>query len=130
MPRRAYALIGALVAFMVVVGSVLAWASLSGTAGSQRGLVIHSDMARDVLITFESGQSGVIGPDQRERAFVVKREQFPQVLRASTPDGGQVLYERRFEYAELAEADFRISIDGRGFYPTTDLRDPTPTPAA
>ena len=129
MPKRAYVLLVALVTFAVVVLGLIAWASASGTAGSQRGLIIFNNVPRDVIITFESGQRGVIGPDQRQLAFVIKREQFPQTLRASTPDG-RPLFERRYEYADLVDAEFRISIDDRGFYPTTELRDPTPTPAA
>jgi hypothetical protein len=122
LPKRAYVLAGALVLFMVVVGGVLAWASISGRAGSQRGFVIHSEVARDLRVEFEDGRSAIIGPSRRESTFVVKRDEFPQVLRVTDPQAG-VLFEKRFAYDELADADFRWSFDERGFYPTQEVRE-------
>lgn len=125
MPRRGWILLGALSTFAVVVLGMLAWAQFSGNAGSQRGLVIFSELDRDIVVTFESGGSGRITPDD-ERIFVVRRGDFPSSVRVTDADGALVA-ERRFEYEDFAEAEFRLSIDERGFYPTATYRD-TPQP--
>ncbi len=127
MPKRAWALIGALIAFAAVVLSVLLWASASGRAGAQRGLVIRSEIGRTTVVRLADGQQQAIGPDRSEYTFVVKREKFPSAIGVYDA-GGELLLERTFAYEYFAEAEFRISYDERGFYRTTDLREPTPTP--
>jgi hypothetical protein len=120
-------LLGALASFAIVVLGVLLWASLSGNAGSQRGLVIHSELSYDVVVSVAGSAPQTIEP-AHERTFVVKRAEFP----ASIVYGdarGDALTEQFFEYAELVEADFRLSIDLNGIYRTTDYRDtPVATP--
>lgn len=127
MPKRAWALLGALMVFAAVVLSVLLWASVSGRAGAQRGLVIHSEIGRTTVVRFADGQQQAIGPDRSEYTFVVKRDQFPSAV-GVYDTGGELLFERTFAYEYFAEAEFRISFDERGFYRTTDLREPTATP--
>lgn len=129
MPRRGWALIIALGVFAVAVISVLVWASASGRAGSQRGLVIFSTLPRATIVRLADGQEQQLGPERREYTFVVKREQFPSVIGVYEIDGAR-LHERTFEYEFFAEADFRISFDERGFYRTTDLREPDKTRTA
>lgn len=129
MPKRGWALIIALGTFSVVVLSVLVWASASGRAGSQRGLVIHTEMERDTIVRLADGQQQRLGAQRREYTFVVKREDYPAVIGVYEVDG-RVLFERTFEYMEFAEAEFRISYDERGFYKTTDLREPDKTRTA
>jgi len=128
MPRALWPVIAAMAAFAAVVLGVLAWAGLSGSAGSQRGLVVFNDTQQTITLTFADGQSGSITPDD-ERTFVIKRESFPSDVTVRDEDG-VVIHVRRFEYEEFADADFRISFDRRGFYPTSIYRDPgsTPTP--
>jgi hypothetical protein len=127
-PKRAVALIVTLVAFVVIVLSLLAWANFSGTAGSQRGLVIRSEIDEDTVVRLADGRAERLGEGRRQWAFVVKREEFPQIMSVSTA-GGILLFEEEFEYSDLAEAEFRISYDGNGFYRTTNTRDtPVPTP--
>jgi hypothetical protein len=125
MPRQGWILLGALATFAAVVMGMLAWAQFSGNAGSQRGLVIFSELDDDIVVTFENGESGMITPDD-ERIFVVRRGEFPSSVRV-TDDKGQLLIERLFEYEEFVKAEFRLSIDERGFYPTATYRD-TPVP--
>jgi hypothetical protein len=127
MPRQGWFVLAALVGFTVVVLGVLAWAGLSGRAGSQRGLVIFSELDDDVVVTMANGDSEVITPDD-EQIFVVRSEQYPATVRAEYADGSLVA-EKLFEYADFAEADFRISVDERGFYPTATYRN-TPRPEA
>ena len=132
-----WVLLAALGAFAVVVLGVLAWAQFSGSAGSQRGLVVHNDLQIAVAVEFEgTDQSANLSPG-REHTFVVRREQFPATFRVVNPEGaGSVVFERRFTYEELVDAEFRISIDAVGFHRTQDLRDedigrvtPVSTPA-
>lgn len=132
-----WVLIAALGAFAVVVLGVLAWAQFSGTAGSQRGVVVHNDLQMTVAVELEgTGQSAGLAPG-REHTFVVRREQFPATFRVINPDGsGSIVFEHRFTYEELVDAEFRISIDAEGFHRTQDLRDedigrvtPVSTPA-
>jgi hypothetical protein len=125
MPRRGWILLAALSSFAIVVMGVLAWAGLSGNAGSQRGLVVFSELDDVVVVTAADGETRVITPDD-EAYFVVKVEQYPGMMRAETRDG-VVVAEELFEYEDFAEAGFRISIDERGFYPTASYRD-TPVP--
>lgn len=128
MSRRALVLVGALVTFCAVVLGIAAWAALSGNAGSQRGLVIRNTLDEDVTVTLGDGQRAVIGPSAREHTFVVRREDFPSVIRVERGDGA-ALVERPVEYREFVDAEFRLSIDARGIYPTNLLRErPTATP--
>jgi hypothetical protein len=114
--------------FVVVVMSLLAWANFSGSAGSQRGLVIRSEIAADTVVRLADGRSQVLGDARRQYTFVVQREEFPSVISVSTTSG-DVLFERDFDYGEFSEAEFRISYDENGFYRTTETRDtPVPTP--
>jgi hypothetical protein len=125
MPKRGWILLAALSTFAVVVLGMLAWAQFSGNAGSQRGLVIFSELDDEIVVTFENGESGLITPDD-ERIFVVKRHEFPSAVRV-TDQNGQLVVERLFEYEDFVKAEFRLSIDERGFYPTATYRD-TPEP--
>jgi hypothetical protein len=128
LPRQAIALVAALVVFAAIVLSIAGWAAISGNAGSQRGLVIHSEIPTDVTVRLEDGQSAFLGPNgDREHAFVVRREDYPSTISVFDA-AGELLFEREFEYSYFADAEFRISIDRNGFYPTTELRD-TPVPA-
>ena len=126
MPKRAIAFIGGVLAFLGVVVAIASWAAFSGDAGSQRGLVIHTEIPQDVVVAFEDGQRATLGSARNEATFVVRREDFPGTVTVSDASG-ELLLERRFEYSEFAEADFRLSVDRNGFYPTTELRD-TPDP--
>lgn len=129
MPKRGWALIIALATFSIVVLSVLAWASASGRAGSQRGLVISSTLSRDTIVRLADGQEQRLGAERRDYAFVVKRAQFPSVVSVYEVDG-TLLHERTLQYEFFAEAEFRISYDERGFFATTDLREPDKTRTA
>lgn len=118
-----------LAAFAGVVFAITLWATFSGNAGQQRGLVIHSEIDDDVVVRLADGRSAELGPNgDRERAFVVKREEYPAPIRVETRDG-DVLFEREFEYSEFSAAEFRLSFDRRGFFATSDLREPERTPA-
>lgn len=130
MPKQAIALAAGLLTFMAIVLSIAAWAKFGGGAGSQRGLVIHTQIPEDIIVRLADGQSARLGPfpDGRERTFVVRRGDFPSTIQVFDADGG-LLLEREFEYAEFADAEFRMSIDRNGFYPTTAVRD-TPVPEA
>lgn len=125
MPRRGWILLAALSSFAIVVLGVLAWAGLSGNAGSQRGLVVFSELDDPVVVTMANGDSNVITPDD-EAYFVVKVEQYPAIVKAESREG-VVLAEKLFEYEDFAKAGFRLSIDERGFYATATYRD-TPVP--
>jgi hypothetical protein len=148
LPLRGWILLGSLLAFAVAVLSVLAWAQFTGRAGSQRGLVIHNALSETIRVS--------ISPDTRllsaerlgalqfrnigageEETFVVRREQFPAVIAwtASVPvplgdasfTSMMLSGEQEVAYKFLVDAEFRISIDENGLYPTTDYRD---TPVA
>ena len=131
MPARGWVLLSALAAFAAVVVGVLLWASLSGQAGAQRGLVIHNGLSVRVLVAI-ARQEVRIEPG-REATFVVKPRQFPSdifVMQTTTdPEAfGRIVFNERWEYDDLAAAEFRLSIDENGIYRTTDYRD-TPAPA-
>jgi hypothetical protein len=126
LPLRGWILIGALVAFSVAILSVLYWAQFTGRAGSQRGLVIHNDLAVDLVVEVEGVRRHEISAGD-EQTFVVKREHFPAHIiwsRAGSDGHAQQL----FEYRDVADAEFRLSIDEQGLHPTTAYRD-TPVPA-
>ncbi len=131
LPARGWVLLGALATFAAVVMGVLLWASLSGQAGSQRGLVIHNGLSQAVLVAV-ARQEVRIDPGH-EATFVVKPEQFPSdifVTQTTTdPEAfGRLVFNERWAYDDLADAEFRLSIDENGIYRTTDYRD-TPAPA-
>lgn len=125
LPRRAYVLLAALVTISVVVLGVVLWAQSSGRAGEQRGLVITNKTGQTATITLADGQSRTV-EDGHGATFVVKREQFPSLIRA-VGAAGALIAEKRFEYREFSDAEFRISVDTNGFYRTQELRD-TPAP--
>ncbi len=118
-----------LAAFAGVVFAITLWATLSGNAGQQRGLVIHTEIDDDVIVRLADGRTAELGPSgDRERAFVVKRDEYPATIRVETR-AGELLFEREFEYQDLSQAEFRLSFDTRGFFATSDLREPERTPA-
>jgi hypothetical protein len=126
--KRAFALVIGLVAFLGVVLGLLAWASWSGSAGTQRGFIIRSEIDEDTVVRMEDGRSEPLGTGRRQTTFVVRREEFPMVIGVYTPEGA-LRFERLFNYEDLAEAEFRYSYDVNGFYRTMDVRDtPIPTP--
>jgi len=119
-----------LAAFAGVVFAITLWATFSGNAGQQRGLVIHSEIDDDVIVRLADGRSAALGPaGDRERAFVVKRDEYPSTIRVETPSG-DLLFEREFAYRVFSDAEFRISFDRRGFFATGDLREPERTPTS
>jgi hypothetical protein len=124
-PKGALALIGGLFVFAVLVVGLVAWALFGGAAGKQRGFIVRSELNEPVTLRFEDGRSALLRPDDRQETFIIKREEFPQTLRAFDADG-LLIADFDFEYSELAEAEFRISVDRNGFYPTTDVRTPAP----
>ncbi len=139
MPRRAWVLLGALVVITVVVLSVVLWAQLSGSAGTQRGLVITNKSAQTAVVALDDGQSHTLLADH-QATFVVKRESLPTTAAAGATPGpvlhvvatsidGRVIAEKLFPYHDLSDAEFRVSFDVNGFYHTQELRDtPAPTP--
>jgi hypothetical protein len=126
LPLRGWVLLGALVVFSIAILSVLYWAQFTGRAGSQRGLVIHNDLSQDLVVEVV----GVRRLDIRageEETFVLKREQFPTEIIWSQAGSG-VHDAQSFEYVDVTDAEFRLSIDEQGIHPTTSYRD-TPVPA-
>jgi hypothetical protein len=116
-----------MVVLSVAVLGVLYWAQFTGRAGSQRGLVIHNDLSRDLQVEVEGLPRASIAAGE-EQTFVVRREQFPAYI-AWGPASGDNLSQRDFEYRDIADAEFRLSIDEQGIHPTTAYRDrPSPTP--
>lgn len=127
-PLRAAALGIGLLAFTVIVLSIALWAAFGNQAGTQRGLVVQSEIPSPIVVRFADGQSARLrqGGEQRY-TFVVRREDFPSTVTVTDQAGG-VLLERELTYEFLADSDFRISVDRNGFYSTTVVRD-TPVPA-
>jgi hypothetical protein len=112
-------LLGALLAFAVVVLGVIAWAQFTGAAGAQRGVVVHNELSEAIDVTF-AGRSERITADD-EVTFVVERDQFPTTItwrNDAVSDQDEIVYE------DLVDAGFRISIDHNGVYPTSEYRDP------
>jgi hypothetical protein len=126
LPLRGWILFAALLAFAIAVLGVVAWARLSGEAGSQRGLVVYNELPVAIEVTL-AGQTQRITPDDEE-TFVVKREQFPARIRWSWGGGEETVADGAdLEYQDLVDAEFRVSIDARGVYKTSSYRD-TPVP--
>jgi hypothetical protein len=127
LPLRGWILLGALFAFAVAVLGVLYWAQFTGRAGSQRGLVVHNELPESITVTL-AGQTRTITPDDEE-TFVVKRNQFPALVTwdVLTANAQVRRSEREVAYDFVADAEFRVSIDENGMYPTSDYRD---TPVA
>lgn len=105
---------------LAFVLSIAAWAAFSGDAGSQRGLVVRNVTALTTTVTFADGSRARIDRDD-EATFVVRTGEFPSVVRVDAIDGTPLL-ERQLEWEFLAEAEFRISYDENGFFPTIVVR--------
>jgi hypothetical protein len=125
LPLRGWILIGALVTFSVVILSVLYWAQFTGRAGTQRGLVIHNDLDAPLVVDV-LGIRRTINAGEQE-TFVIRREQFPTRIAWFEEDSTLRRIET-LEYRQVADAEFRISIDEQGIHPTATYRD-TPVPA-
>jgi hypothetical protein len=123
-PNRLWPLIAALLALLAVVFAVLLWAFYGGQAGQQRGFIIRNLVSEPVVITFQDGQRQRL-ESNRQGTFVLKREDFPQTVTARTETGALVA-ERRFEYGEVAGAEFRFDVDRNGFFATREPRTITP----
>jgi hypothetical protein len=119
--RGAWPLGLGLVALTAVVLGLVAWAQWCGDAGSQRGLVIRSEVPGEIVVTLADGRSARLGED-RQHTFVVRRDEFPQMVRAVDASGA-VVAERELEYEWIVDAEFRISVDRGGFYHTDLLRE-------
>lgn len=129
LPKRVIAFILGILALFGIVASIAAWAAFSGDAGSQRGLVLRNATVSQVVVTLADGQSARIDPDD-ESIFVVRREHFPSMIRVDTA-AGEPLLDDSVTYDFLVRAEFRVSFDENGFYPTTVLRStPVRTPAS
>jgi len=113
-----------LAAFTAVILALLLWAVFGGDAGTQRGLVLRNLVDEPVVVSFEDGQRMEI-PSNTAATFVLKRQDFPQTVTVTDADGA-VIVEREFEYAELAEHEFRWDVDRAGFFPTADVRTVVP----
>jgi hypothetical protein len=119
-----------MLAFLGIVLGIAAWAALGDDAGSQRGVVLRNVTAVPVVVELEDGQTARIDRDD-DATFVVRREEFPSIVRVKSLEG-DVVVERELTYEFLARAEFRVSFDERGFFPTTVLRatpERTTTPA-
>lgn len=106
--------------FAAFVLGIALWAALGDDAGSQRGLVLRNATALPVRVTLADGQTATIDLDD-EAIFVVRREAFPSEIRVETTDG-ELVTSDEIEYAFLTRAEFRVSFDERGFFPTTVVR--------
>lgn len=123
-PNRLWPLLLGLLALLMAVSAVGLWARFGGTAGQQRGFVIRNLVSEAVVITFEDGQRQEL-PSNRQGTFILKREDFPQTVSARTTRGA-IVAERRFEYSEIADAEYRFDVDRKGFFPTQEPRTITP----
>jgi hypothetical protein len=106
--------------FLTFVLSIAAWAAFSGDAGSQRGVVLRNVTAQTTDITLADGRTARVDRDD-DVTFVVRREQFPSSVRVTSTDGAELL-EREIEWEFLVRAEFRVSYDENGFFPTTTVR--------
>ena len=122
LPLRGWILIGALVTFSIVILSVLYWAQFTGRAGSQRGLVIHNELNHDLVVIVSGVSQHEIQSGEAE-TFVVKRDQFPTTISWADTDAADSLIGQVMTYRDVADAEFRISIDGQGIHPTATYRD-------
>jgi hypothetical protein len=82
--------------------------------------VIRNVTAETTVVTLEDGRSARIERDD-ETTFVVRREEFPSVIRVERADGEPML-EREIAWEFLVDAEFRISYDENGFFPTQIVR--------
>jgi hypothetical protein len=110
--------------FTAVILSLVVWARFGGDAGTQRGLVLRNQVSETIVVSFEDGQRATI-ESNTAGTFVLKREDFPQTVTATTVDG-DVIAEREFEYSEFADNEFRWDVDRAGFFPTEESRTVTP----
>jgi hypothetical protein len=119
--KTAVALVLGLLAFLAGVLAIAFWAAFSGDAGEQRGLIIRNTLDEDVVVRLDDGQEATLGEGRREHTFVVTRDDFPSYINVAARDGAPV-FTQQYAYTELADAEFRLSIDERGIYPTTIVR--------
>lgn len=120
MPKRVIIFGAAILLMIAFIGGVAVWASVGDGAGNQRGLVLRNVTASAVDVTLADGQTARIDADD-ESIFVVRREDFPSNIRVVTA-GGQPLLDEEIDYDVLSDAEFRVSFDENGFFPTTIVR--------
>jgi hypothetical protein len=109
-----------MLAFLAIVLGIAAWAALGDDAGTQRGLVIRNQTVVTADVTLADGQSARIDSEDNG-TFVARREDYPSVIRVESVDG-VVLLEQELTYDFIARAEFRVSFDENGFFPTTVVR--------
>jgi hypothetical protein len=119
-PKRIIFFILGIAGFLAAILAIAAWAAFSGDAGSQRGVVIRNVTAVTTVVTLADGRSARIERDD-ETTFVVRREEFPSVIRVETEDGEPML-DQRVTWDFLVDAEFRVSYDENGFFPTQIVR--------
>jgi hypothetical protein len=119
-PKRVLFYVLGMLVFLGIVLGIAAWAALGDDAGSQRGIVIRNVTVSIADVTLANGQRARIEPDD-DATFVVQREEFPSLIRVETV-AGEPLLEREITYEFLVRAEFRVSFDENGFFPTTVVR--------
>jgi hypothetical protein len=119
-PKRVFFFILGMLGFLGIVAGIALWAALGDDAGSQRGIVLRNATASIVDVTLADGQTARIEPND-DATFVVRREEYPSVVRVESAGGG-VLLEREITYDFLVRAEFRVSFDENGFFPTAVVR--------
>jgi hypothetical protein len=119
-PKRVIIFGLAILVMIAFIGGVAVWASVGDGAGNQRGLVLRNVTASVVDVTLADGQTARIDPDD-ESIFVVRREDFPSKILVTTV-GGATLLDQELEYDFLSDAEFRVSFDENGVFPTTIVR--------
>lgn len=124
MPDRLWPLIAGLVGLSIAVMALALWATFGGSAGKQRGLVLRNLVSEPVVVKFEDSQQLQIASNT-SGTFVLKRENFPQTVTATTLDG-ELVAEQQFDYSDFASAEFRYDVDRSGFFPTEESRTVTP----
>jgi hypothetical protein len=107
------ALIAGMLTMLLAVGGLAAGVVIWGGGGKTRGLVVGNRSQRAVIVSFEHGPTLTLQPDE-QRTVPARREDYPQTVRVTAPDG-TLLFERRLEYAEISALTFRLTIDDRGF---------------
>ena len=102
------------VLFAVALAAILVLIYIVG-GDKQRGVAVKNVSSKDVIVRFEDGQSARLPPDG-ERTLSARRENYPETITVSDTSG-KTIFERRLEFRELSDMNFRLLIGDDGLVP-------------
>ena len=119
MHRGALIVVGLGGFFVVALAAILVLIYVVG-GGKERGVSVKNLSSREVVVRFDDGQAARLAPEA-EHTLSAKRENYPQTMSVSD-SSGKTIFQRRLEFRDLSDMNFRILIGDDGLVPLPSVQ--------